>query len=133
LALFDELGLERPFPVTRHFDVDMPLLSFERFLALPIAVVARGVALACMFGVAQMRVQFRFQAAFNYRFGQFFQQATFPENVLGCVVIFEQFIDQLASNPHGFLRTNFSVSRILPLPQTIVQSLHSMRSALQSL
>ncbi len=38
-------------------------------------------------------------------------------------IVFEQFIDQLASNSHGFLRTHsFSGLWILPLPQTIVQS-----------
>jgi hypothetical protein len=66
LSLFKELRLERALPVTRHLDVYMPLLSFERFLTLPIARIPGGVALASMFGVAQVAVQFRFQAAFDY-------------------------------------------------------------------
>jgi hypothetical protein len=40
-----------------------------------------------MFGVAQVGVQFGFQTAFNDGFGQFFEQATFPQNILGCLVL----------------------------------------------
>jgi hypothetical protein len=56
-----------------------------------------------MFWVAQVRVQFRFQTAFNHRFGQFFEQATFPQDVLGRLVLFDQFINQFTSNGHLFL------------------------------
>jgi hypothetical protein len=33
-----------------------------------------GIALTRMFGIAQMRIQFCFQAAFNHSPGQFFEQ-----------------------------------------------------------
>ncbi len=56
-----------------------------------------------MFGVAQVRVQFRLQATLDHGFGQFLELATFSQNVLGLVVILEQFIDQFASNGHFFL------------------------------
>ena len=50
---------------------------------MSIAHIPAGVALASMFGIAQMAVQFRFQAAFNHGFGQFFEQATFSPSRLG--------------------------------------------------
>lgn len=51
-----------------------------------------------------MRVQLRFQAAFNHRFGQFFEQPTLAQDVLGGLLRFEQFVNQFASNGHaGFL------------------------------
>ena len=49
---FHQLGLEGALPVARHLDDHMPLLAFERFLAMPIAAVATGMALASMFWVA---------------------------------------------------------------------------------
>jgi hypothetical protein len=79
----------------------MPLLAFERFLAMPIAHVPEGRALAPMFWIAQMRLQFRFQTAFNHGFSQFFEQAPFPQDVLGRLVVFEQFIKQFASKSHA--------------------------------
>jgi hypothetical protein len=76
-----------------------------------------------MRNAALVRIQFRFEAAFNHGFGQFFEQAPFTQDILGLVVIFQQFIYQFASNRHGFLRIHyFSVFRILPLTLTIVQS-----------
>ncbi len=42
-----------------------------------------------MFGVAQVAVQFRFQAAFNHRFGQFFKETPFAQDILGRLVVFE--------------------------------------------
>jgi hypothetical protein len=36
-----------------------------------------------MFGVAQVRIQFRFQAAFNHGFGQFFEQAPLAQDYRG--------------------------------------------------
>jgi hypothetical protein len=56
-----------------------------------------------MFGVAQVGIQFGFQAAFNHGFGQFFEQAPFSQDVLRRLIIFEQFINQFASNGHLFL------------------------------
>ncbi len=56
-----------------------------------------------MFWVAQMRVEFGFQAAFDHRLGEFFKQATFAQDVLWPLVILQQFIDQFASNGHLFL------------------------------
>lgn len=66
LSLFDELGLEGALPITRHLDDHMPLLSFERLRTRPVARIAVGIALASMFGVAQVAVQFGFQAAFDH-------------------------------------------------------------------
>src|SRR6266700_2437060 len=34
---------------------------------------------------------------------QFFEQATFPKNVLGCLILCEQFINQFTSNGHPLL------------------------------
>src|SRR2546421_6043173 len=48
-----------------------------------------------------MLVEFRLQAAFDHGFGQFFEQATFSQDVLGMFIIFEQFIDQFAPNSHA--------------------------------
>lgn len=70
LALFHQLGLEGALPRASHLDDHMPLLAFERFLAMPIAAVAKCMALASMFWVAQVRVEFRFQAAFDHRTGR---------------------------------------------------------------
>src|SRR5215470_1531558 len=109
LPLFDQLGLERGLPVTRHLDVHMPLLAFQGFLTMPITRVADGVAFASIFGVAQVRVQFGFQATLNHRFGQFFEQATFPQHILGCLVVLEQFINQFASYGHASLLSKIQV------------------------
>lgn len=78
LSFFHQLWLEGPLSFARHVDLDLALLSLEGFLALPIASLAGLIALACLFWRAQVRVQFCFQAAFNNRFGQLFEQATFP-------------------------------------------------------
>jgi hypothetical protein len=103
LAFFDELRLERALPITRDVDFNVPLLSLHGLLAPTIAQVPVGVALASMFGVAQVRVQFGFQAAFDHCLGQFFEQAAFSQDVLGCLVLFEQFINEFASNSHPLL------------------------------
>jgi hypothetical protein len=63
----DQLRLEHALSVTRHLDVHVPLLSFQGFLAMSIAAVARRLTFATMFGVAQVRLQFRFQATFDHR------------------------------------------------------------------
>jgi hypothetical protein len=73
LPLLDELRFEAALAVTRHLDLDLSLLAFEGFLTVPIAFVPVGVALARMFGVAQVRVQFRFQAALDHGLGQLFR------------------------------------------------------------
>jgi hypothetical protein len=85
-------------PVPGHLDVYVPLLAFERFLTMPIAHIPWIIALASMFGIAQVCVKFGFQAAFNHGFGQFFEQSTFAQDVLGCLILFEQFINQFASD-----------------------------------
>jgi hypothetical protein len=48
LPFFDQLRLKRALPVARHFDFDVSLLSLQRFLTVPIAHIAGGIALACM-------------------------------------------------------------------------------------
>jgi hypothetical protein len=68
-------------PVTRDLDFNVPLLAFQRFLTMPIAIVAVGISLACMLGVAQVALQFRLQAPFDHRFGQFFEQSSFAQDV----------------------------------------------------
>jgi hypothetical protein len=42
-----------------------------------------------MFGVAQVGVEFRFQTAFYHRFGQFFEQTPFSQDVLRLLILFE--------------------------------------------
>ena len=81
MAFFDELRLERSLPITRDVDFNVPLLSLHGLLAPTFAQVSIGVALASVFGVAQARVQFGFQAAFDRRLGEFFEQAPFSQNV----------------------------------------------------
>ena len=73
-------GAYRAVPITWRLDVHMPLLAFERFLTMPIALIAGDIALASMFGVAQVTVQFCFQAALKHRFGQFFKEAPFAQD-----------------------------------------------------
>jgi hypothetical protein len=101
LALFYQLWLKRALPITGNFDLDLALLSLQRFLAPPIALVACLVALACMFGVAQVRVQLCLQAPLNHGLGQLFQQTVFGQDVLWMRILFEQFINQFASDDHG--------------------------------
>jgi hypothetical protein len=113
LALFDQLRLEAALPITRHLNFKMPLLAFQRFLALQIACIAADVPLASMFWVAQVRVEFRFQATFQLCPGQFFEQATFSQDVLGILVLFEQFINQFGPNSHAVFL--FSCSHVFPL------------------
>jgi hypothetical protein len=113
LALFDQLRLEAALPITRHLNFKMPLLAFERFLALPIARIAADVPLASMFWIAKVRVEFRFQATFKHCLGQFFEQATFSQDVLGILVLFEQSINQFGPNSHAVLL--FSCSHVFPL------------------
>jgi hypothetical protein len=76
---------------------------------MPIAFVAGSIALASVFWVAQMRVEFGFQAALNHRFRQFFEQATFSRDILGCLILFEQFINQFASYGHSSLLEKIQV------------------------
>ena len=59
---------------------------------MSIAAIPSRMALAPMLGVAQVGVQFRFQAAFNHHFSQFFEQAAFTQDILGRGILFEQFI-----------------------------------------
>ena len=103
LTLFDELRIERALPGTLHLDVKVSLLSFERFLTRSVASVACRVALARMFGVAQMRIQFCFLLTRSITaMPQFFEQTAFSQDVLGIFVVVEQFINQFASDGHLF-------------------------------
>jgi hypothetical protein len=64
-----------------------------RFLAVPVAGVATGIALASIFGIPQMGVEFGLQGSFNHGLAQFFKQAIFSQDVLRILRLFEQFID----------------------------------------
>jgi len=57
--------------------------------------------LSCMLGIAQVRVQFCFQASLNHSLGQLFEQTVFGQDVLRMSILFEQFINQFASNGYG--------------------------------
>jgi hypothetical protein len=109
LAFFHQLRLERPLPVAWHFDLDLALLALHRFLAGAVARVAIGIPAASMFGIAQVCVELGFQAALNHDFGELLEQPILGQDVLWVGILFEQFIDQFASNGHGFLRTIFQV------------------------
>jgi len=63
LAFLDQLRFKAALPVARHVQLALALLALDRFLARAVAGVAAGMAVAPLFGVAQVRVQFRFQAA----------------------------------------------------------------------
>src|SRR5260221_11932306 len=78
----------------------MPLLAFEHFLTMPIAQISCTIAFTSMFGVAQVRVEFGFQASFNHGFSQFFEQSTLAQDVLGGLILFEQLVNEFASNSH---------------------------------
>jgi len=54
-----------------------------------------------MLGIAQVRVQFCFQASLNHSLGQLFEQTVFGQDVLRMSILFEQFINQFASNGYG--------------------------------
>ena len=79
---------------------------------MPFAGVACRVALVPMFGVSQVHIQFRFQTTFDHGFSQFFEQPTFSQQVLGIFIVFEQFINQFASDGHLFLLLAKGISRL---------------------
>jgi hypothetical protein len=71
-----------------------------RFLAVPVAGVATGIALASIFCIPKMGVEFGFQGSFNHCLAQFFEQAIFSQDVLRILRLFEQFINQFSSDGH---------------------------------
>jgi hypothetical protein len=93
-------------PVWRHVQLDLALLALDCFLARAVARVAAGVPMPPVVGVAQVRVQFRFQAALNDRLGQLLEQPVLGQHILGITVLLQQFINQFASHTHGFLLLN---------------------------
>jgi MinD-like ATPase involved in chromosome partitioning or flagellar assembly len=100
LPFFDQLRLERALPVTRHFDVHMSLLSLQRFLRCPLRIWPVVLPLRACFGDPKCVSSSVSKAAFDHRLGQLFEQSVFSQDVLGSLILFEQFINQFTSNGH---------------------------------
>src|SRR5260370_22297878 len=78
----------------------MAMGGLDRFMTKPVAEISCKIGVTFMFGVAQVRVEFGFQASFNHGFSQFFEQSTLAQDVLGGLILFEQLVNEFASNSH---------------------------------
>jgi len=87
LAFFDQLWLKGALPISRDLDLNVSLLSFHGFLTGAVACVAIGIALALVFGIAQMRIEFGFQATLDHRLGELLEQAVLGQHVLRVGVV----------------------------------------------
>jgi hypothetical protein len=67
----------------------MPLFPLHGFLARAVTRVTSRIPLSAMFGVAQVAIQFRFQAALDYRLGQLLEQPILGQDILLIGVLFQ--------------------------------------------
>src|SRR6202041_1092342 len=120
LSLGYYLGIERGSPVTRSFQLLFAELPLQCLLPVSGARVAPVGTRRSVLLVAQMIGHLGLECSFQNGFGQLLEQAVFPDDILGLLVVGEQLVDQLLVDCHGFsyFLTPMSVYTVLFTPSS---------------
>lgn len=95
LVLGDKLRLEHACAVAGNLNGQFVKVAFERFLAAPVASVARFVGDHLVLAVAQVAHQLGLQCPLNQSLGQLLHQTVLTNQGVGLRVVFQQGIYQV--------------------------------------
>ncbi len=92
LTLLDEARLELRVAVSRHVNLKLPALAFDRLRGLTVARVAGVLAFWRVLFIAEMMGHLALQGTLYNGFRELLQQTLVAEHVVGRLIVFEQFV-----------------------------------------
>jgi hypothetical protein len=112
LPFLDELWLELRRAVTRHVDLHLPALAAHSFRCGAVAGVDRVVAGSVVLLVAEVMRQLSVEGAFDERFSELLEQSVLTKQVIGLLVILEQFVEQ-SGRIGGIIKSPFETEWLI--------------------